>query len=172
MSERNRRTRRKIAQEEMDKIQDEERKKRLYHTYHCNNCSVCVRRESIISANSFRIFDPSGTIKYIVGYHYTCRRDIVQPYYDTAYHNKRCREGNAQCVRTCETCKFGEPVIVKILHERKSGVARKWEHMPPQNCTVYRTFYRCRNVSRMQHFEEGTVMCSYMRCKYYRKAVK
>lgn len=164
------RAHRRIINEIADEIKRAEVIKRLYSSHYCTTCSYGELKESIVSAHSFRVFDPSGYVKYLVGYLIGCKKDLIDPYYDTSYNRKICRDGDDACQHCCANCKYGDPIIVEILRQRKSGVARKWEHMPPQNCTVYRTFYRCRNRSRMEHYEEGTVMCTYIRCKYYEKA--
>lgn len=158
---------RRIINEAADEIKRAEVIKKLYSSNHCITCSYGELKESVISAHSFRILDPSGYIKYLVGYLIGCQKDLIDPYYDTSYSRKICKDGDDTCTHCCTNCKYGEPIIVEILHEHKTGIARKWDHVPPKNCTVYRTFYRCRNRSRMEHYEEGTVMCPYIRCKFY-----
>lgn len=161
------RARRRLINEIADEIKRKEIEDRLYRSHSCTTCSFGELKESIISAHSFRVFDPSNSIKYIVGYLIGCKKELIDPYYDTSYSRKICRSGDDTCTHSCAKCKYGEEIIVEILHERKSGIARKWEHMPPKNCTVYRIFYRCTNGCRMEHYEKGTVMCPYVRCEYY-----
>ena len=164
------RARRRLINEIADEIKRKEVADRLYRSNYCTTCSFGDLKESVISAHSFRVFDPSNSVKYLVGYLIGCKKDLIEPYYDTSYSRKICREGDDNCTQCCATCRYAEPVVVGILHERKSGIARRWQHMPPQNCTVHRTFYRCTNGRRMEHYEKGTVMCTYIRCEYYEKA--
>lgn len=135
---------------------------------YCSQCSHAIREESIVTADEFKIDNPDKTIRFIVGYQFTCAERPYVSFHDTPDKSYRCITGDADCSGTCKNCKFSEPVVVHILHEVKTGIAAEWCKEPPAGCDVTRTFYVCTNRSTKRQYKKGTVMCPYVTCKRYK----
>lgn len=160
--------RQKISQFQMDLI-EHEIKCNMTKTYNCISCSKAIREEDITIADAFRIMDPGGEVHYLVGYYFGCSKGLIEPFYDSS-RRYVCIQGDNDFAHNCQTCVYSEPYIVQILNNApKSGNAKKWAKPPKNNCTTYRIVYRCKNLIRMEQFNEGTFMCAYIKCDQYKK---
>jgi len=160
--------RQKISQLQMDRA-EHEMKRNMTKTYNCVSCSKAIREEDIITADAFRIMDPGGEVRYLVGYRFSCSKDLIKPFYDARYRCM-CTQGDDASAHNCQTCMYSEPYMVQILNEvPKGGKAKKWAKPPKNNCIAHRILYRCKNLIRMEQFNEGTFMCAYIKCDHYKK---
>ena len=136
--------------------------------FSCKACSKAIRQEDVISARSFRVVDPSGMVKYLVGYRVSCRDNCIVPYYDTPRCVNECVHGDDLCGESCQTCEYAIPYIVGIESGSPKGKSgKRWSKPPKKTVSVTRILYQCTNSLRMEQFNTGTFMSAYIRCKYY-----
>lgn len=158
--------RRKISQVLMTHAEQDSRVEHIKH-YRCSTCSKAIRVEDIIRADNFRVIDPSGEVRYLVGYRFSCSDYLIEPFYDSRCSGT-CQHGDNCSPENCSTCRYAIPYLVQIENDTpKIGKARKWAKPPHGNCTTFRTVYRCTNLIRMEQFNEGTFMCAYVKCDKY-----
>lgn len=164
MERRERRPISKGFQKMATRIKNEKIREELYKSFNCMTCSRAIRCEYTATPKQFKIRDPSGTVTGLVIYRVVCTDNHVTPFEDSPDGTPAvyCRVGNDKCQGSCQNCKYSEPLMIGLPIPYK--IARRGN---TSTLTISRIVYRCTNVKRMEHFDSGTVMSSYICCRFY-----
>ena len=128
------------------------------HIHYCRSCAKCRKEEKVQTLDELGC--KCKDITKLVTYRFICNHPTEGSNMNPDSENNFCRSGtklkNYNSEVRCSNCYYAQVRILDFGKDKKG-------------CHRYRLVYLCSNGKRMEHYEKGTAMSSYISCKFYER---